>query len=250
MLALFTHELVHAADDVRFNIQKRRTLSFRASFAQSATFEGHAQWLTRKICQQHACLTGLKAIDEFMFGREEEREQSLPAVQAIRRNVLEYSYVEGENFIAALAERPSGDALIEQLLNSPPEDPIQILAPLSYPDHARESRNQVLIKAVREADHPWARGSWNAVESSPLKGVNLRQNPTRRQAAVDGFTRLMSAIVAMQLYDESDVEQAPKELTLIHAKNPATAQLFAQSLHDNTRGPEALATSRHQRLSL
>lgn len=244
LMALFIHELVHAADDARYDIQAQRTLSFRASFAQSATYEGHAQWLTRQICEEHACLAGLATLDAFMFDREPHLDHSLSAVQAISRNVLEYSYIEGERFITAIAARPAGNQLLEQLLDSPPRDPVQILAPLSFPDDDREVRNQRLIEAARIIDHPWTMAPWIAVESSPLKGINLREHPARRQAAVDGFTRLITAIVAVQFYDESSPDQAPKEATVIRATNAATASLFAQSLHDNTQSPEALLTSR------
>lgn len=235
ILALLIHELVHAADDKRYRIHENRDLNFRASFAQSAAFEGHAQWVTRNICGKANCLSGLEALDEFMFGRRNPPNKLTQPVQAISRNVLEYSYVEGERFITNLAQRPNGAKLINDLLSNPPQDPIQILDPASYPNTEREQRNQQLLSASKSLNHPWLDSPWTSVQTSPLKGVNLRTDPTRRNAAVDGFTRLITSMVAMQLYNQSEPSFAPIELTVLKTESVATAKLFGKTLHENTR---------------
>ena len=239
LLALLVHELVHAADDLSYQIHDNRALSFRASFAQSATFEGHAQWVTRRICEKAGCIEGLQALDDFMFSTNTTNPQLTQPVEAVSRNVLEYSYVEGERFIAGLAERVNGKQLIDDLLRSPPADPIQILSPETYPDAAREHRNQQLINAGRKVDHPWADSPWISVETSPLKGVDLRSDPVRRQAAVDGFTRLIEAMISMQFYDQRALNALPIETTILMAESPHTANLFASMLHSNTQQADA-----------
>ncbi len=232
--ALLIHELVHASDDARYGIHENRKLNFRASFAQSATFEGHAQWLTRKICKLAECSSGLDALDNFMFSRDNPPNQLTQSVQAVSRNVLEYSYIEGERFMQKLAARPNGDRLIDQLLSNPPQDPIQILDPDSYPNVKREGRNQNLLKAADNADHHWREQPWALVETSPLKGVNLRAEPGKREAAIDGFTRLITSMVAAQLYNQDAPKLTPIEITLMQTDHKNTAALFAQTLHENT----------------
>lgn len=243
ILALLIHELVHAADDLRYRIHENRDLNFRASFAQSAAFEGHAQWVTRNICKKANCLAGLEALDEFMFGSRNPPNKLTQPVQAVSRNVLEYSYIEGERFIDKLSKRPNGSALIANLLSNPPQDPIQILDPASYPNTEREQRNQRLIAASTSFDHPWLSSPWTSVETSPLKGVNLRTDPARRDAAVDGFTRLITSMVALQLYNESQPSFAPIELTVLRTESNDTAQLFAETLYQNTQIKNAQLTS-------
>ena len=232
--ALLIHELVHASDDVIYGIHKNRKLNFRASFAQSATFEGHAQWLTRNICTSTGCSSGLDALDNFMFSRSNPPNQLTQSVQAVSRNVLEYSYIEGEHFMRKLAARPDGDRLIDQLLSNPPQDPIQILDPASYPNTQRENRNQHLLKAAGDADHHWREQPWVLVQTSPLKGVNLRAEPGKRAAAIDGFTRLITSMVAAQLYNQETPKLSPIEITLLQTDHNNTAALFAQTLHENT----------------
>jgi len=233
--ALLIHELVHAADDKRYRIHENRDLNFRASFAQSAAFEGHAQFVTRNICKKANCLSGLDALEEFMFGSRNPPNKLTQPVQAVSRNVLEYSYIEGERFVTGLAAKPNGQQLIDNLLRNPPQDPIQILDPDSYPNTQREQSNQQLISISTGINHPWLKSPWTSVQTSPLKGVNLRTDPSRRNAAVDGFTRLITSMVALQLYDQSQPTLTPIELTVIKANKPETAQLFAKTLHQNTR---------------
>lgn len=239
LLTLLIHELVHAADDKRYHIHENRALNFRASFAQSAVFEGHAQWVTRNICTLNNCLSGLKALDQFMFNRHAAPSMLSQPVEAISHNVLEYSYVEGENFIASLAKREKSDQLLASVLTSPPQDPIQILSPDSFPDTGRENRNQRLIRAGLDIDHPWVQGDWIGVETSPLKGVNLRTDPSARTAAIDGFTRLINSIVSLQLYDKTRPDAAPMEVTVLQTESSHTATLFARTLHANTIEPES-----------
>ena len=227
LLVLMLHELTHAADDTRHAIHASRALDFRASFAQSAVFEGHAQWRTRELCRRHGCLDGLDSLDTFMFG-------DTSGESDVGRSLLEYSYVEGERFVAALAARPDGEAVIDRLLSSPPHDPLQVLDPESFPDEAREERNQHLLAVSRRVEHPWLGedGSGRLVmPTSPLKGVDLRDDPNRRQAAVDGFTRLVTAMVAVQFHDPTATTISPIEVTLMQTDSAATAGLFADTLH-------------------
>ena len=231
--ALLIHELVHAADDTRYGIHRNRDLNFRASFAQSAIYEGHAQYITRRICKKSDCLTGLGSLDKFMFGEKLAPNQLPQPVQAVSRNVLEYSYVEGERFISSLAQRKNGKSLIQDALSTPPIDPIQILDPSSFPNTDREQLNQQLLDASESITHPWTTKPWVRVETSPLKGVNLRSDPERRTSAVDGFTRLIRGMVALQHYDQSDLDASPVEITLMNAETVQTAEMFAQSLSRN-----------------
>ena len=239
---LLIHELVHAADDLRYQIHENRILSFRASFAQSATFEGHAQWVTRNICEQAGCREGLDALDNFMFGNIQPTQAISQSSDDASRNVLEYSYVEGERFINELSKRPNGDQLIEELLSAPPLDPVQILSPESFPDKQREIRNRELINTSLSVNHIWNSSPWTGVETSPLKGVNLRSDPERRRAAVDGFTRLIQSMISIQFYDESSLNNIPVEATLLQAESASTARLFASVLQSNSQHSESLAS--------
>lgn len=259
VLVLMLHELTHAADDIRHDIHANRTLDFRASFAQSAVYEGHAQWQTREICRAHGCLDGLDALSAFMFGTSsfdtaEGRQVKKTVTQSSQtaddramplseRNLLEYSYIEGERFVTALADRRDGDRLIDLMLANPPDDPLQILDPASFPNTEREHRNRHLLAAAARVKHAWHGADDDerriAVETSPLKGVNLQGAPERRSAAIDGFTRLVTAMVAIQFHEPDARSLSPIEVTLMQTDTPRTAALFAETLHAHARQPGA-----------
>ena len=237
VLALLVHEAVHAADDRRHDLSSVRKLDFRAAFAQSAVFEGHAQWQTRQVCEDAGCLDGLQSLDRFIFGEATPNQQSQSS-SALSRNVIEYAYVEGERFIDALASRDEGNKVLEHLLSHPPEDPIQILDPTSWPDKSREQRNRSLIESIEAIEHPWNGEDYELVQTSPLKGVNLRSNPERRAAAIDGFTRLLTAMAAIEIHPIKENGSRPIDLTILQGQSHDTAMLFARTLHANNTAHE------------
>ena len=132
-----------------------------------------------------------------------------------------------------MAQRDNGQSLINDALSTPPVDPIQILDPSSFPNKTRKELNQQLLEASKSITHPWNTKPWIRVETSPLKGVNLRSDPERRTSAIDGFTRLIRGMVALQHYDQSVLSSSPVEITLMNAETKQTAEMFAQSLSSN-----------------
>lgn len=69
----------------------------------------------------------------------------------------------------------------------------------------------------------------------------MRSDPDRRQAAVDGFTRLIEAMVSIQFYDPLSFDELPVEATVLKAESARTASLFATMLHGNTQQSGALS---------
>ncbi len=232
LLALIIHELVHAADNKRFQIHNRRELNFRASVAQSAVFEGHAQLATREICSNLNCLRGLQSLDAFMFEAPEPTDPVARSLQAVSRNVLEYAYVEGERFLQSLKSLPNGKQRLEAVLKNPPEDPVQILDPQNYPDTARVQRNHVIFSRLQGVNHKWNSPQYALIETSPIKGLDLRNDPERRAATKEGFTRLIRSMVGAQLFDQQTTRIQPVEITVMQTENGETADLFAQSFHE------------------
>ena len=232
LLALIIHELVHAADNERFQIHNRRELNFRASVAQSAVFEGHAQLATREICGKLNCLEGLRRLDAFMFEAPEPTDPVARSLQAVSRNVLEYAYVEGERFLQSLKNLPNGKQRLEAALKNPPEDPVQILDPENYPDNARVQRNHQIFSQLRSLDHKWNSPEYALIETSPIKGLDLRSDPGRREATKEGFTRLIRSMVGAQLFNQQATRIQPVEITVMQTESQETADLFSKSFQE------------------
>ena len=232
LLALLIHELVHAADNSQHNIHANRELNFRASVAQSAVFEGHAQLATRQICRQVGCLSGLKNLDTFMFEAPEPSDPVARSLQAISRNVLEYSYVEGERFLHQLSRRSDGDNRLQSVLREPPQDPVQILSPETFPNLPRVERNLSIVELMQSVQHRWNQSNYAMIETSPIKGLDMRNNPARRQATKDGFTKLIQSMVGLQVFDQSSRAILPVEITVMQTDTRMTAELFARSFFE------------------
>lgn len=240
ILALLIHELVHAADNQRYQIHSRRELNFRASVAQSAVFEGHAQLGTREICEKSGCSRGLVELDTFMFEAPEPTDPVARSLQAISRNVLEYSYVEGERFVKGLKGRTDGEQFLAHVLQTPPQDPVQILAPESYPNTKRVERNQSILELIQTLKHQWNQASYALIETSPIKGIDIRDDPERRAATKEGFTQLITAMVGLQVFDQSIQTLSPIEVSVMQTDSPETAKLFAYSFFEKASGNKDL----------
>ena len=261
LLVLMLHELVHAADDIRHDIHADRALDFRASFAQSAVYEGHAQWLTREICRREGCLGGLDALDAFMFddagvahaaragggrgasgnaaphrgGTAGHRPSPLdrkPARVLLRRGraVRDGSGRAGGRGgpRAATARRPAARSAADPRSGQ-------------LPGRRARAPQPPAARRGRERRSPLDRRAGRARRGGDLaaQGVDLRDDPARRAAAVDGFTRLVTAMVAVQFHDPDERARPPIEVTLMRTDRPDTARLFADTLHAHARLPGA-----------
>lgn len=243
MQALFVHELVHAADDARYDIVDRPDLDFRRSFTQAAVYEGHAQYRTREICARHDCLDGLALLERLMFDTATTLAAAGPVPRRFSNAALSFAYREGERFVAGLAAREGGAALLESALATPPLDPAQILVPSSYPDAAREARNQALLEHAQSVLHPWRADPFHMVAVSPLRGLSLDDRSERRAEVIDGLTRHAIAMVGVQIHEGGGGGPTPPEATLMQTTTESIAALFASSLHDEAR---LGATAEHQ----
>ena len=250
LLALLIHELVHAADNKRFQIHARRSLNFRSSVAQSAVFEGHAQLATREICSKLNCLNGLQRLDAFMFEAPEPADPVARSLQAVSRNVLEYAYVEGERFLQALKRSPNGTQRLESALRNPPEDPVQILDPDNFPDIERVNRNRTIFQKLQNVEHKWNSPQYALIETSPIKGLDIRNDPERRAATKEGFTQLIRSMVGAQLFDQQASKILPIEITVMQTENADTADLFANSFQQKASRSSADSTTSANTLHL
>ncbi len=236
ILALLIHELVHAADNKRYQIHSRRELNFRASVAQSAVFEGHAQLGTRDICQQSGCVRGLTELDTFMFEAPEPKDPVARSLQAISRNVLEYSYIEGERFVTGLRDGQNGKQQLDRVLSEPPKDPVQILTPETYPNTDRVQRNETILELISALEHRWNQASFAMIETSPIKGIDIRDDPDRRAATKEGFTKLITSMIGLQVFNQSSKKLTPIEVSVMQTDTPDTARLFAYSFFEKASG--------------
>ena len=105
VLALFVHELLHAADDYRYNAFGGNDATYAEKVARSAVIEGHAQLQTRRLCLKLHCNAAFNRLNRYMFARTEIDSRALAYHQNRHLQNLEFIYKEGERFVSALSAR-------------------------------------------------------------------------------------------------------------------------------------------------
>lgn len=126
--AILAHECVHAADALRHDIEHRArsVSSLEASQAFNAVIEGHAQFVSRKVCDgagwKAAFETFTRSIGAFPEDLFDEKEQGLLLLCRVMVQNVASAYYDGERFIEALSAT-GGPEAVERAFIEPPDDP-------------------------------------------------------------------------------------------------------------------------------
>ena len=112
---------------------------------------------------------------------------------------------------------------------------MQILSPETFPNLPRVERNLSIVELMQSVQHRWNQSNYAMIETSPIKGLDMRNNPARRQATKDGFTKLIQSMVGLQVFDQSSRAILPVEITVMQTDTRMTAELFARSFFEKNR---------------
>jgi len=180
--ALFIHELTHAADyslypeNIIFNQKNLGNLAVRA------VVEGHAQFLTRKICERQGCQKGYETLrDDVVSGTDSHSIAAGGAAQA-GKVLSSFCYHHGERFFTSLEVHQGA---IEKALAHPPTDPVMIRYPDVYLDGIREQKQKKLTAAFNSVEVPWNPDRSLLLHNTnfvPFDGYN-----TRKQLAQNNY---------------------------------------------------------------
>ncbi len=234
MQALLIHELIHAADDVRFEAFDRFGVSYQEVFAKSTIVEGHAQWHTRRLCQIAGCSAAFASLNEYMFDVDTSDDPALQYIQNRNFKNLEFVYREGERFIDQLMQRPNGQQLVTLAFEQPPRDSIQIIDPDSFPNRDREIRNLALSTAIKQSAKPWADNQKGLLRRNVLAAAAFSVNPEAREPIVDFYTSKILAAAKHEYYDRTSEVPIPISVIALQTSDVETAQKTAALIFDST----------------
>ncbi len=232
--ALLIHELIHAADDVRYNAFNRKGASYQEVFAKSTIIEGHAQWQTRRLCELANCTTAFNALNHYMFDVESPDDPALRYVQNRNFKNLEFVYREGERFIDKLMQRRHGEALVSFAFKQPPRDSIQIIDPASFPNRARENRNLALSAAITESRKPWSQSQKGTLKRNVLAAAAFSVNPEARAPIVEFYTSKILAAAKHEFYDRVSDTPIPIAIIALRTNTAKTARDTAALIFETT----------------
>ncbi len=139
--AILVHELVHAWDDSRhdFAALVSHSDSIDASCAISAVIEGHAQFVTRRVCQARGWSTGFENFTGVIGKIPDSCKllgEGVLLTLRLQAASLDFTYREGERFVAAL-HAAGGAESVERAFRSPPRDGETVLHPDWFLDPAK-----------------------------------------------------------------------------------------------------------------
>lgn len=232
--ALLIHELVHASDDQKYHAFEQNSLSYQEVFAKSAVIEGHAQWQTRQICKQHGCSAGFAELNRYMFNSGAPDDPALQYVQSRSFKNLEFIYKEGERFIDHLQQRSDSKKALALAFNKPPRDSIQIIDPQSFPNRARERRNDALSVAIERSEKPWNKESTGSLKRNVLAAAAFTIDPAARQPVVNFYTSKILAATKHEYYAHTDDTPIPVAVIALETDSGKTALKTASLIFDST----------------
>ena len=232
--ALLVHELVHASDDLKYAAFDQNSMSYQEVFAKSAVVEGHAQWQTRNICKALGCKTAFNHLNRYMFDSSSQEDPALQYLQSRSFKNLEFVYKEGERFIDELKQRANSDEAVSLAFKKPPRDSIQIIDPDSFPDLAREKRNDLLSVAIENTAKPWDKNSTGRLKRNVLAAAAFSVDPTARQPIVNFYTSKILAATKHEYYEHASDVPIPVAVIALQTDTNATARKTASLIFDST----------------
>lgn len=132
---LYVHEFIHAADEEKFQLFKKRNEFSTKEQLQVSKYlaEGHAQYLGRIICEKHGWGREFQVLSDIVTHIPEEFLKDKPVDE--QKKALAFLntsyYRDGEVFFAAV-HQSGGDEALNAIFSSPPIDVDEILHPEKY----------------------------------------------------------------------------------------------------------------------
>lgn len=136
--AVLVHELCHALDDRAHDLTKLvgGARGNDAVLALNALIEGHAQFVARGVCEKAGWKAGFDTFTSSIGALAPSSAANGELVRSYLESIARAaraSYVDGERFVAALAEKGGAQAL-ERVFREPPLDLDTVLHPEWYLD--------------------------------------------------------------------------------------------------------------------
>ena len=150
---VLVHELVHAADDDRhaFGAVLMGLTTSAQVASYSAVFEGHAQFVTRQVCEANGWLDSFERFVEVIGYIPEdqlaEMDGAARIVARVQASDARMGYVQGEEFIAAV-HAAEGEAGVERAFSEPPDELALVMNPGWYLDPASRPRSEYHVEAA------------------------------------------------------------------------------------------------------
>lgn len=244
-LTVILHELVHAADDARYDLNALHESSSWNSLERSAVIEGHAQFITQKICEAHDCKEAFEDDEQYL--------RYLPALTGTgklfpnrRGDNIALRYVQGANFIRDLHEMENGDELIDKALHHAPADVLSLFNSSRYLDETVTSSSQMLAHTLASEEAQWL-SRWIQVPRASFTQSSFPRISDRRKEYVAQRSDHLLGSAMTSYYAPGESKLLPITIKLLQTKNIAAAEdeaaFMLSEIRRNTSGMLGWSTS-------
>jgi len=226
-MTLLIHEFIHAADDKEFDlvaIEKRHTGDTLGVFMVA---EGHAEMQTESICAKAGCSEAFRLAQVVFHGVDpQDTTQTLLTSQDNHGLV----YVQGRNFLKALADRDNSGTLLRQALTKPPGDVLEFFDPASFPDTARSQRREKIYQILNSIEIDSVQGPLLKIPQAVFNESELPSDKHARSRYVRDYKQKTLASGSMNYIEQYDQDLNTIYVRLYEASSPAVAYEIQQQL--------------------
>lgn len=245
---VLVHELVHAADDRRYDFNHLHEQSPWKSLERSAVFEGHAQAVTETICATLGCEAAF-ADDERYLGHLPPLHGSHRLFPNARGGNIALRYVQGARFIRGLHEREDGPEQVQRALRQAPADVLTLFDSERLLDPAIDASTHTLAARLAGERAQWL-AKWIKVERASFTQSNFPRSSERRQRYVHERSERLLGSAMMSYYPPMSSDTLPVSIRLLQAKSAEAAESEARFMRNevrrNTNGMLGLGVSLRQ----
>lgn len=244
-LTVILHELVHAADDARYDLNALHESSSWNSLERSAVLEGHAQFITQKICEEHNCKEA--------FDDDEQYLRYLPSLTGTaklfpnrRGDNIALRYVQGANFIRDLHEMENGKELVDNALRQAPGDVLSLFETSRFLDDNINSSSQKLAQVLASEEAQWL-SKWIKVPRASFTQSSFPRRSDRREEFVSERSRHLLGSAMTSYYPPGTSKLLPITIRLLETRNTDAAEeeasFMLSEVRRNTSGMLGWSTS-------
>lgn len=232
-LTVLIHEMIHAADDIQYNLVELSRRHRGDKLGAIMVREGHAELQTEYICARAGCLKAFFTAHEIYTSYVlNDTASATPAFV----NSDAFVYIHGLQFLKSLERKDPTGSLVNQALRHPPGEALEFFDAASYPDLPRADRRASLYDLLETVELTLP-GQATRVPNPVANLADLPNDRSERQEYIARQRTRTLASAGMSYYYMLDPQRFTSvKVELIETANNTVANDIAGQMGDKIRG--------------
>ena len=244
-MTVLIHEMVHAADDIEYDLTAMTKRHRGDKLGARMVSEGHAELQTESICVKGDCLEAFYTAHK-LYAREllNHTQGSTPTFNSSSAFV----YMQGLRFLKSLERKDPTGELVKLALKNPPGDALEFFDAANFPDRVRADRRARLYDILETVELTMP-GQATGVPEQIFDLFALPQDRIGRDNYIQQQRERILASASMKYYYQLDQNRFTSvKIDLYETASAGTAKALAEQLidtnhHQHMRGSKILGIS-------